>query len=59
MTRNSDIILWCEWQGADEEGIYCTAHIAEGRVHGCPYDNAEKRLEAEYPCSDYQHIPDT
>lgn len=59
MTRNCDIILWCEHQGADEEGIYYTAHLAEDRVLACPFQNADERLKAEYPCSDYKSIPDT
>lgn len=59
MTVNCDVVLWCEYQGVDEEGIYCTAHLAEGRVLSCPYPNTEERLKAEYPCSDYKHILDT
>lgn len=45
--------LWCEQQMLDEKGvIMCTAHLAEGRVFDCPYNDNEERLKAKYPCSD-------
>lgn len=59
MTKNCDIVLWCEHQSVDEDGIFCTAHVHEARVFNCPYENSTKRLEAEHPCSDYGSIPDT
>ena len=46
--------LWCKQQGKDDEGIFCTAHLHEGRAFNCPYANPEARLKAEYPCSDYE-----
>jgi len=46
--------LWCEWQGKDVEGIYCTAHLHEDRVFNCQYKDLKARSEAEYPCSDYK-----
>lgn len=49
-------IFWCKHQGKDKEGIFCDAHIAEGRAFNCPYKTPEDRLEAEYPCSDYEKV---
>lgn len=49
--------LWCDNQMIDENGnILCCAHLAEARVFNCPYENNDKRLKAEYPCSDYKNI---
>lgn len=49
--------LWCTNQMVDEdESILCCAHLAESRVFNCPYENNEKRLESQYPCSDYKDI---
>lgn len=46
---------WCANQILDENNkVSCIAHLAEGRVLDCPYTNAESRLEAQYPCSDYE-----
>lgn len=46
---------WCANQILDEDNkVSCIAHLAEGRVLDCPYTNAETRLEAQYPCSDYE-----
>ena len=59
MTKNCDIILWCTHHGADEEGIYCTARIAEERIFNCPYATREERASAEHPCKDFISIPNT
>lgn len=49
------IKLWCEQQMLDEKGIImCTAHLAEGRVFDCPYNDNEERLKSKYPCVDYK-----
>lgn len=47
-------ILWCDYQEQDDEGIYCTAHVAEARIFNCPYKDIEVRRNAKYPCSDYR-----
>jgi hypothetical protein len=49
-----DSIFWCKHRCKDSEGIFCDAHIAEGRIFNCPYGTLEDRLKAEYPCSDYK-----
>lgn len=49
--------LWCENQMIDEDNyVICLAHLAEGRALDCPYENNEKRMESEYPCSDYRRV---
>lgn len=49
--------LWCTNQMVDEDGsILCCAHLAESSVFNCPYKNNEKRLESQYPCSDYESV---
>lgn len=48
--------LWCKWQDVDEEGVFCTAHLAEDRVFNCPYKNTKERNKSEYPCSDYKPV---
>lgn len=51
--------LWCENQMIDKDDyIICLAYLAEGRVFDCPYENNEKRMESEYPCSDYREKKD-
>lgn len=47
--------LWCDLQMRDREdgSVLCCAHLAEGRVFDCPYEDSRHRLTAEYPCSDY------
>lgn len=48
--------LWCDNQIICEGKIVCTAHLAEARVFNCPYENNDKRMESEYPCSDYRRV---
>ena len=49
--------FWCENQMLDENNIIiCVAHLAEGRVFDCPYKDNDKRLQANYPCSNYKEI---
>lgn len=48
-----DLRIWCYWQSEDLRGIFCTAHMAEGRCLICPYKNLKERNETNYPCSDY------
>ena len=49
--------LWCTNQMVDRDGcILCCAHLAESRVFECPYENNKKRLESQYPCSDYEDM---
>lgn len=35
--------LWCEYQGEDDKGIYCMAHLHEGRVFNCRYKESDLR----------------
>lgn len=47
--------LWCDNQILDaHDNILCFAHLVEARVFECPYENNNKRMESEYPCSDYK-----
>lgn len=51
--------LWYQQQMIDKDNyIICLAHLAEGRVFDCPYENNEERIKAEYPCSDYKELKD-
>ncbi len=50
--------FWCDWQGEDDQGVFCLAHWHEGRILNCPYSSPEDREKAEYPCSDYRPLVD-
>lgn len=48
---------WCYWQNySNNDDIVCTAHFYKNRIFKCPYLNLDKRLQAEYPCSDYKQF---
>ncbi len=49
---------WCERQDLDENEnkMYCTGHLAEGRLFICPYKDPQDRLDSKYPCSDYMEV---
>ena len=52
-------MLWCKNQTTDEDGyILCLAHLAENRVFSCPYISNEKRMQSDYPCSDFKDVID-
>ena len=56
MMETNTTEIWCDWQGKDADGIYCMAHIAEGRCFNCPYESDVDRENAEYPCCGYTPI---
>lgn len=53
MSNKDAYKLFCNQQAVDEEGIYCTAHLAEDRVFNCPYtiDTIEM---AKKKCVDFE-----
>lgn len=46
--------FWCENQREDDEGIYCIAHLYEGRVLDCPYASKEEMIFLTKQCHDYR-----
>lgn len=52
--------LWCKNQLQQIIGgemcTICMAHLAEGRVLDCPYDDNSKRMKSKYPCVDYKEL---
>ena len=50
--------LWCAFQGEDEEGVYCTAHLVEDRILACPYKSRKDYDESTklYKCVDMEPL---
>jgi len=38
------------------QGTDCSAHLCEGHIFECPFDDAHHAQTAEYPCMDYEPL---
>ena len=46
--------FFCKYQDKDSQGIYCCAHIHEGRVNSCIFSTKEE--VNDIICIDYEEI---
>ncbi len=51
--------IFCRWHVETVEnrtGTDCSAHLCEGRIFECPFDDAHHAQTAKFPCADYEPL---
>jgi hypothetical protein len=51
--------VFCRWMITTVEnpkGTDCSAHLCEGHIFECPYNNAHHAQTAKFACMDYEPL---